>query len=76
VGPYGVFPAALGYGFFKGKHWAWKPALGLAIIMIIWVLIQIPMVGRSYLQAVFGLIALSTIFLLYRPNTLEYISIK
>lgn len=75
VGPYGVLPAALGYGFFRGKQWAWKPALGLAIVMIIWVLIQIPMVGRSYLQAVFGLIALSTIFLLYRPNTLEYISI-
>jgi hypothetical protein len=74
VGPYGVLPAALGYGFSRGKQWAWKPALGLAIVLIIWVLIQIPMVGRSYLQLVFGLIALLTIFLLYRPNTLEYIS--
>jgi hypothetical protein len=75
VGPYGVFPALLGYGFFQGKKWAWKPALYLAIVEVIWVLVQIPMVGRSYLQAVIGLIAVSTIFLLYRPNTLEYLNI-
>ncbi len=74
VGPYGIFPAALGYGFFQGKMWAWKPALYLAVVEVIWVLVQIPMVGRSYLQAVIGLIALVTIYLLYRPNTLEYIS--
>jgi hypothetical protein len=76
IGPYGVFPAVLGYGFFKGKRWAWKPALYLAIVEVIWVLIQIPMVGRSYLQAAIGLIALSTIYLLYRPTTLEYINLS
>ena len=76
VGPYGVFPAVLGYGFFQGKKWAWRPALGLAVIEVIWVLVQIPMVGRSYLQAVIGLIALSTIYLLYRPATRDYVSIK
>jgi len=76
VGPYGVFPALLGYGFYQGKRWAWRPALYLAIVEVVWVLVQIPMVGRSYLQAVIGLIALSTIFLLYRPTTLEYISIE
>ena len=75
IGPYGVLPAGLGYGFYQGKQWAWRPALGLAVIEVIWVLVQIPMVGRSYLQAVIGFIALSTIYLLYRPATLEYVSI-
>jgi hypothetical protein len=66
----------LGYGLFQGKKWAWKPALYLAVVEVIWVIVQIPMVGRSYLQAVIGLIALATIYLLYRPTTLEYISIE
>jgi len=76
VGPYGVLPAVLGYGFFRCKQWAWRPALYLAVVEVVWVLVQIPMVGRSYLQAVIGLIALSTIYLLYRTTTFEYISIE
>jgi hypothetical protein len=76
VGPYGILPTVLGYGLFQGKKWAWKPALYLAVVEVIWVIVQIPMVGRSYLQAMIGLIALVTIYLLYRPTTLEYISIE
>ena len=32
IGPYGVFPAVLGYGFFNCKRWARRPALYLAIV--------------------------------------------
>lgn len=73
VGPYGVLPASLAFGFWTEKHWAWKPALILAIIEVIWVIVQIPMVGRSILQAFIGFIALATIYLLYRPSVLEFL---
>ena len=73
MGPYGLLPAALAYGFYKGRLWAWKPALYLAIIEVIWVLVQIPMVGRSILQAVIGSIALATIYLLYRPSVRSHL---
>ena len=76
LGPYGVLPAGLGYGFIKGKSWAWRPALYLAIVEVVWVLIQIPMVGRSYLQLFIGLIALSTIYLLYRPSVSRFLNIN
>jgi hypothetical protein len=73
MGPYGLLPAALAYGFYKGRLWAWKPALYLAIIEVIWVLVQIPMVGRSVLQAVIGSIALATIYFLYRPSVRSHL---
>ena len=76
VGPYGLLPAAIAYGFAKGKPWAWRPALYLAIVEVAWVLIQIPMIGRSYLQLFIGLIALSTIYLLYRPSVSSFLTIN
>jgi hypothetical protein len=68
VGPYGLLPASLAFGFWTGKHWAWKPALALAVVELIWVLVQIPMVGPHFLQAVVGAKALATIYLPYRPT--------
>ena len=73
MGPYGVLPGVLAYGFYRGKRWAWKPALVLAVVEVAWVLVQIPMVGRSVLQAVIGFIAVATIFFLYRPSVLDYL---
>ena len=75
VGPYGLLPASLALGFWMGKHWAWTPALILAIIELIWVPVQIPMVGPSILQLIIGAIALATIYLLYRPTVKRYLDV-
>lgn len=73
IGPYGILPLFLAYGFIKGRLWVWKPAVFLGIVEIIWVIIQIPMVGRSYLQLFIGLIATASLYLLYHPLTQEYL---
>ena len=73
VGPYGVLPASLAYGLWTGRDWPWRPALILAVVEVIWVIVQIPMVGPSILQAVIGSIALLTIYLLYRPSVKNYL---
>ena len=75
IGPYGLLPASLALGFWMGKHWAWTPALILAIIELIWVIVQIPMVGPSILQVIIGVIALATIYLLYRPTVKRYLGL-
>jgi len=75
MGPYGLLPALLAFGFWTGKPWAWRPALILAIIELIWVLVQIPMVGPSILQLIIGAIALATIYLLYRPTVKRYLGL-
>ena len=73
VGPYGALPASLALGFWTEKHWAWKPALILAIIEVIWVIVQIPMVGLNILQGVICFMALLTIYFLYRPSVKNYL---
>ena len=73
LGPYGVLPGVLAYGFYRGRLWAWRPALVLAVVEVAWVLVQFPVVGRGVLQAVIGFIAVATIFLLYRPSVLGYL---
>jgi len=75
VGPYGLLPASLALDFWTGKRWVWTPALILAIIELIWVLVQIPMVGPSILQVIIGAIALATIYLLYRPTVKGYLGL-
>lgn len=75
VGPYGLLPAALAFGFWTRKPWAWRPALILAAIELIWVLVQIPLVGPSILQLVIGAIALATIYLLYRPTVKRHLGL-
>jgi hypothetical protein len=76
VGPYGVLPASLAFGLWTGRDWAWRPALILAVIEVIWVIVQIPMVGPSVLQAFIGSIALLTIYLLYRPSVKNYLGVQ
>jgi hypothetical protein len=73
IGPYVLLPAALAYGYYDERLWAWKPALYLAIIEVIWVIVRIPMVGRSVLQAVIGSIAVATVYFLYRPSVWRYL---
>jgi len=75
VGPYGLLPASLALGFWMVKNWAWTPALILAIIELIWVIVQIPMVGPSILQLIIGAIALATIYLLYHPTVKRYLGL-
>ena len=60
-----MLPAAPAYGFYEGRLWAGKPALYLAIIEVIWVLVQLSMVGLSVLQGVIGSIAVASIYFLY-----------
>ena len=75
VGPYGLLPALLAFGVWTGKLWAWRPSLILAIIELIWVFVQIPMVGPHIFQVVIGAIALATIYLLYRPTVKRYLGL-
>ena|GEM_PF-6779065 len=73
LGLYSVLPGVLAYGFYGGRLWAWRPAFVLAVVEVAWVLVQVPMVDRSVLQAVIGAIAVTTIYLLYRPSVLDYL---
>jgi hypothetical protein len=57
-------PGVLAYGFCGGRLWVWRPAFVLAVVEIVWVIVQVPMVGGSVLQAVVGAVAVASMFLL------------
>ena len=76
IGPYGLLPATLAYGLYRGNLWAWKPALLLAVVEVIWIIVQIPMFGLGTLHLIFGSIGLTSIYLVYRPSVREYLNMS
>ena len=74
VGPYGLLPATLAYGLYRGNLWVWRPSLILAVVEVIWIIVQIPMFGLGALHLIFGSIGLASIYLLYRPSVWEYLN--
>jgi len=74
IGPYGLLPATLAYGFYRGNLWVWRPSLLLAVVEVIWIIVQIPMFGLSALHVIFGSIGLASIYFLYRPSVMEYLN--
>ncbi|MCP8311301.1 MAG: hypothetical protein L6N94_07360 [Candidatus Methylarchaceae archaeon HK01M] len=69
---YGFLPVSLAYGLWTGKFWSWTVAMILAIVELIWVIGQIYFVGMNIWQAIIGVIALLTLYLLYRPSVKTY----
>jgi len=69
---YGALPLLLALGLWNKWSWSWTGALILAVIELIWVIGQIYWVGANILQAVIGVIALMTIYSLYRPTVKIY----
>jgi len=73
IGPYGLLPATLAYGLYRGYLWVWRPSLLLAVVEVIWIIVQIPIFGFGALHLIFGSIGLASIYLLYRPSVREYL---
>lgn len=73
VGPYGLLPATLTYGMYRGYLWVWKPSLLLAVVEVIWVIVQLPMFGWGVLHVIYGSIGLASIYFLYRPSVMKYL---
>jgi hypothetical protein len=83
----GVFPAFLSYalmfhphwewaGFlniYKKKNWAWTYSLYLGIMLIIWIDVEIWMIGYAGLiQTVFGLVGILIVIFTLMPGVMKY----
>lgn len=79
----GIYPAFVAYGLitrrkikvanrlniFKKRHWAWTFSLYCGIILIIWIDIQVMMVGGGYtLQTVYALLGVLIIIITLTPS--------
>ncbi len=85
----GIFPLFLLFGFIKkdkikwagilniylDQHWAWTYSLYLSIMLIIWINIQIIMVGYDILQSVYSLYGVVILILTLLPGVKAYFSL-
>lgn len=64
----GVFPTIVAYGLWRRYTWAWTGALIVSLALIIWIGVQISMIGyraQPPLQAIYGALGLIMLFTLF-----------
>jgi len=67
----GIFPMIVLYGLWKRRYWSWIGALTVSIALIIWIGVQIWMVGyhpEPPLQLIYGLLGLILFILTIHPS--------
>jgi hypothetical protein len=67
----GIFPTIVFYGLWKMTSWAWKGSLMVSAALIIWIGVEIWMVGyhaEPPLQLVYGLLGLILLGLVLMPT--------
>jgi hypothetical protein len=67
----GIFPMIVFYGLWKRTNWAWTGALMVSAALIIWIGVEIWMVGyhpEPPLQLIYGLLGLFLLVLVMIPS--------
>lgn len=67
----GIFPMIVVYGLWKRTNWAWKGALAVSVALIIWIGIQIRIIGyhpEPPLQLIYGLLGLILLVVVLLPS--------
>jgi hypothetical protein len=67
----GIFPMVVFYGLWKRLNWAWTGALIVSVALIIWIGIEIWMVGyhpEPPLQFIYGMLGLILLILVMLPS--------
>lgn len=57
----GIFPAFVSVGLWKEKHWGWLGSLSLGIALIIWIIVEIIIIGYQSnppLQLIYGILGI------------------
>lgn len=83
----GLFPVLVAYGLitkrrirwankinvYKRRHWAWTFSLYTGIILVLWIDIQVMMLGGGYiLQSIFAIIGVLIIVLTLTPPIMRF----
>jgi hypothetical protein len=67
----GIFPMVVFYGLWKRSNWAWMGALRVSVALIIWIGVEIWMIGyhsEPPLQLVYGLLGVILLILTFIPS--------
>lgn len=75
----GVFPTCVSYGIWSRKARAWLSALLVGFMLIIWIAVEILVIGYQPvppLQLIYGLLGLIIVALLLIPTLRQYMNEK
>ena len=75
IAVYGVLPLILAVGLWMQRRWAWRIALVLGAVIIVWILAELVMLyslGFTFFYPLYGGIGILTIGILYLPSVRRY----
>jgi hypothetical protein len=87
----GLLPAITSWGLFRkpktrwfgslniymNRHWAWAYSLYVAIMLIIWIDVEVIVIGYgSLLQALYGILGILILILTLLPENMKHYKIK
>lgn len=73
----GVAPVIIGFGLWKEKQWAWVGSFLLGIALVIWIIVEIIVIGYQPsppLQLIYGLVGICILFFVNLPGVKQFYS--
>lgn len=71
----GVYPLIVSAGLWKRKYWGWLGSILLGIALLIWIFVEIIMIGYQSeppLQLIYGILGIVLLFLALLPSAKNY----
>jgi peptidoglycan/LPS O-acetylase OafA/YrhL len=71
----GVYPLIVSAGLWKRKYWGWLGSILLGIALLIWIFVEIIMIGYQSeppLQLIYGILGIVILFLALLPSAKNY----
>jgi hypothetical protein len=71
----GVYPLTVTAGLWKRKYWGWLGSILLGIALLIWIFVEIIMIGYQSeppLQLIYGILGIVILFLALLPSTKNF----
>lgn len=71
----GIFPLVVLYGLWSNSNWSWFGVFGVGAALVIWIGIEISVIGyhsRPPLQAIYSLIGIAILVLLFLPSVRRF----
>jgi hypothetical protein len=60
------------FNLYKGIHWSWGYSVYLAIMLVVWILLEIVWVGYDLLQTIYGLLGVVILVFALLPATMKH----
>lgn len=75
----GVFPLVAFNGLWRERAWAWPAALVVGIALVVWIGVEMLMIGyqaQPPLQLIYGLLGVVLLALVMLPSVREYYAVR